>query len=202
MSPPTSVTASAGSASMTASHVRAPSRSANRRSPSVASNRRERGVELAAAALPGERPRLGHAADAMCDLDELRELGDPRGKGNLLGAEVPGHPLPSHCSYAAPTASRTASGSRSSSASDRAISAWWSSIPSTSRWPETANSIPIRNRCSNGWPAPMVRRPVAAARTPRSGWVYLVDFNAMSSPNHLACSCASVWQPTLMSSAV
>ena len=31
---------------------------------------------------------------------------------------------------------------------------------------------------------------------------YLAAFSAMSSPNHFACSWASVWQPTLMSSAV
>jgi hypothetical protein len=31
---------------------------------------------------------------------------------------------------------------------------------------------------------------------------YFVAFSAMSSPNQRACSCASVWQPTLTSNAV
>ena len=31
---------------------------------------------------------------------------------------------------------------------------------------------------------------------------YLIALSAMSSPNHLACSWASVWQPTPTSSAV
>ena len=44
--------------------------------------------------------------------------------------------------------------------------------------------------------------PVAAIRRLLGSWSYLIDFKAMSSPNHLACSWASEWQPTLISSAV
>ena len=33
----------------------------------------------------------------------------------------------------------------------------------------------------------------------RSCW-YFPALSAMSSPNHFACSCASVWQPTFTSS--
>ena len=47
----------------------------------------------------------------------------------------------------------------------RAIAAWWSIMSSTSRWPETANSSPIRKRCSGGLPAPSRRIAAAAART-------------------------------------
>ncbi len=36
----------------------------------------------------------------------------------------------------------------------------------------------------------------------RGSWSNLADLSAMSSPNHLACSWASEWQPTLISSAV
>ena len=43
---------------------------------------------------------------------------------------------------------------------------------------------------------------IAAARGLVGSWSYLPDFSAMSSPNNLACSWASVWQPTLTSSAV
>ena len=68
--------------------------------------------------------------------------------------------------------------------------------------PESANSRPTLNRWSGGLPEPISRRAVKAARTLRNSWSYLVDFAAMSSPIHFACSCASEWQPTLMSSAV
>ncbi len=43
------------------------------------------------------------------------------------------------------------------------------------------------------------------AAVPRTlGWLYsyFVCLSAKSSPNHLACSWASVWQPTFTSSAV
>ena len=47
-----------------------------------------------------------------------------------------------------------------------------------------------------------MRIPATAPRTLLSSWSYLVAFSAMSSPNHFACSWASEWQPTLISSAV
>ena len=103
----------------------------------------------------------------------------------------PGQPRPSQRSYAAPSASSTSSGSSSCSPSVRAIAAWWAIMPSTSRWPESANSSPTRKRCSGGWPEPSSRMPAAASRRLRGSWSYLPDFSAMSSPNHFACSCAS-----------
>jgi hypothetical protein len=84
----------------------------------------------------------------------------------------------------------------------RAMAAWWASMSSTSRCPESANASPSRNRCSGGFPEPMSRIPEAAIRRLLGSWSYLTDFIAMSSPNHLACSWASEWQPTLMSRAV
>ena len=62
---------------------------------------------------------------------------------------------------------------------------------------------PTRKRCSGGLPDPIMRRgrrraseaAHARGRTCRT-------LSAMSSPNHLACSWASEWQPTLTSSAV
>ena len=103
----------------------------------------------------------------------------------------------------APSASSTSSGSPSCSPSARAIAAWCSIIPSTSRWPESANSSADAEAVQR-----RVARSRAAACSPppsagcASSWSYLTDFSAMSSPNHFACSCASVWQPTLISSAV
>ena len=55
---------------------------------------------------------------------------------------------------------------------------------------------------SGGLPAPIRRRPATAARRLWRSWSYLSAFSAMSSPIHLACSWASVWQPTFTSSAV
>ena len=163
----------------------------------------ERGVELAAAPLPHERPHGLDAADAVRDLDELAELREPRCERDRLAAELPGQPLPSHISYAAPSASSTSSDSSSCSPSARAIAAWWSIMLSTSRWPESTKLSPIRKRWSGGLPAPIRRSP--ETMHPLAAQVvspYLSAFSAMSSPNHFACSCASVWQPTLTSSAV
>ena len=119
-------------------------------------------------------------------------------------ASSPGQPRPSHRSYAAPSAvEHRRRAARAARRACRAIAAWCAIMPSTSRWPESANSRPSRKRCSGGCPAP--RQPharVAAMRRLRGSWSYLIDFSAMSSPNHFACSCASVWQPTLTSSAV
>ncbi|HUK98920.1 MAG TPA: hypothetical protein VLV46_14805 [Gaiellaceae bacterium] len=51
-------------------------------------------------------------------------------------------------------------------------------------------------------PLPIRRTAADAARSGRSQFSYLPDFNAMSSPNHFACSYASEWQPTLIGKAV
>ena len=104
---------------------------------------------------------------------------------------TPGQPRPSHCSYAAPTPSRTGPGNSSCSARLRARLACWEIIPSTSRCPEKANSSPTRNRCSGGLPAPISRMLASAPRTLGNSYRYLPDFMAISSPNHFACSCAS-----------
>jgi hypothetical protein len=49
---------------------------------------------------------------------------------------------------------------------------------------------------------PSRRNPDVFARTLVGSKSYLADFSAMSSPNHFACSCASVWHPTLTSNPV
>jgi hypothetical protein len=77
------------------------------------------------------------------------------------------------------------------------------SIMLSSSWcPDTTNSSATRRRCSGWLPAP-IRRIVASddRRLRMSYDANLVDFRAMSSPNHFACSCASALQPTLTSSA-
>ena len=75
-------------------------------------------------------------------------------------------------------------------------------MPSRSRTPDTANSSPTLNRPSSDCPRPTSRSIPTAPATLRSGWSYLRDFIAMSSPNHFACSCASEWQPTFTSNEV
>ena len=62
--------------------------------------------------------------------------------------------------------SSTSSGSPSCSPSARASAACWAIMPSSSRWPESANSRPTRKRCSGGLPAPSSRNPAAVARRP------------------------------------
>ena len=181
-------------------------RSRRRRGPRAARprrrgpERREGGVELAAAAPARELPgRLG-AAGAVRDLDELRELGEARRDRDLPRPRA-GPASPCRPTARTPRRARrvASAGSPSSAASERAISAWWVIMSSTSRRPETANSSPTRRRCSGGRPDPRSRSVESAPRAPSS---YLPALSAMSSPNHLACSYASVWQPTLISSAV
>ena len=113
------------------------------------------GIELLAAALAGERRRRLDPADAVRDLDELRELRDPRRERDAFALDAV------RASRARPTARRplpsassTSSGSPSCSPSARASAACWAIMPSTSRWPESANSSPTRKRCSGGLPAP------------------------------------------------
>jgi hypothetical protein len=159
-------------------------------------------VELTAAALPRDRRRGLDPAGAVRHLDELRQMGDARRDRDGIALELTGP------SAAVPHLVR--GGERGQDvarepqllaerAGDARVLA---TMSSTSRWPENANSSPTRKRCSGGRPAPIWRMPAAAARRLPSWWSYLPAFSAMSSPNHLACSCASVWQPTLTSSAV
>ena len=135
----------------------------------------------------------------MRDLDELRELRDACGLRNVVAASrSPGQPLPSHCSYAAPTAAATASSSELFG--ERAARSPRDARSSCRRpgGRQTANSTPIRNRRSERVARAEPANAATAPRAPCNSWSYLVAFKAMSSPNHLACSCASVWQPTLI----
>ncbi len=45
-------------------------------------------IELRTGALVGQCVRRGHPADPVCNLDVLRELGDPRGYGNRVSREL------------------------------------------------------------------------------------------------------------------
>ena len=65
-----------------------------------------------------------------------------------------------------------------------------------------AKSNATRTRCRGVPPDPSSRTIAATSAALPGSWSYLVDFMAMSSPNQCACSYASVWHPTLTSSAV
>jgi hypothetical protein len=73
------------------------------------------------------------SANSMRHFNELGELGDAGGQGTCCPRRVPGQPCPSHCSYAAPSASHTAGDRATCSASLRAIVEWCVIISSTSR---------------------------------------------------------------------
>src|SRR5207248_2258861 len=75
-------------------------------------------------------------------------------------------------------------------------------VPSRSLCPESKNSRPTRSRCTGWCPDPRRRSVDRVPATLRMSWSNFVALQEMSSPNHLACSWASVWQPTLTSSAV
>lgn len=83
---------------------------------------------------------------------------------------------------------RTRCGRPSCSAKLRASRACCAIIPSTSRWPEMANSSPTRNLSSGELPVPISRSMDSTPRTLRISWSYFPAFIAMSSPNHFACS--------------
>ena len=198
---PESTTASAGSASITASQVPTASRSAEKhRSASAQTSAASAGSNCLPAALAGERLARLDAADAVRDLDELaraaraaRRAGSPRPRARPASRARPTARRPRRARRAPRRAARAAR------ARVRAIAAWWAIMSSTSRCPESANSSPTRKRCSGGLPAPMTPHRRRGCRAGSCGsWSYLTDFSAMSSPNHLACSCASVWQPTLI----
>ena len=93
---------------------RVPRRDVRRGPASIASARRrmQRGQRRGRTAGPrAARASSRAAVDAagpVGDLDELGELRDPRGAiGIASPRSAPGQPLPSHCSYAAPSASST-----------------------------------------------------------------------------------------------
>ena len=122
---PRSVTASAGSASITASHVTTASRPERSSARLGVDDVAERGIELAAAPLPHERPRGLDAADAVRDLDELAELREPRRERDRLARRA------RRASPCRPTSRRRRrarraprAGSSSCSPSARAIAAW------------------------------------------------------------------------------
>ena len=92
---------------------------------------------------------------------------------------------------------------RARSPSVRAMAAWWAIMPSTSRWPDERELEPEPEAMQRRMPgAEQPQAGDAPAAGSGGSWSYLSDFSAMSSPNHLACSWASEWQPTLTSSAV
>ena len=158
---PASTTASAGSASITASQVPTvvePGQDhlavvAHQSRHSAGSNclpRRSRASSRAASTPP----------DAVGHLGVLGQLRQPGRHRHVVAARArPASPC-------RPTARRPRRAPRpprpagsSCSASDAAMAAWWSIMPSTSRWPERANSSPTRKRCSGGRPAPTIRMP-------------------------------------------
>ena len=88
--------ASAGSASITASQVPTVSRPDEQQLALVAHEGCERRVELVAAAAASQLPGRLHPADAVRDLDVLRELREPRGDRHRLARELarPAAPVP------------------------------------------------------------------------------------------------------------
>ena len=123
---------------------------------------------------------------------------------------APRRPRARPASPGRPTARRTrrarrgpSSGSPSCSPSDRAIARVVGDHPVDLA---VARERELQPDAGSGAAAGARRRAGACPRPPprrlRSSWSYLPAFSAMSSPNHFACSWASVWQPTLTSSAV
>ena len=165
----------------------------------------ERRVELLARALArASALRRRDAADAVRHLDELGELGDPRRDRDLLAREL------ARPALAVPPLVRAAErrraprrAARAARPSVRAIAACVVDHAvdlAVARDRELEpDAEAVQRRAAR---AQRAASPVAAARRLRGSWSYLIDFSAMSSPNHFACSWASVWQPTLTSSAV
>ena len=110
----------------------------------IAEQRGERGIELLAAALARQRGRRRDAADAVRDLDELRELRDARRDRHVCARQParPAAPVPLLVGRAdardAPRRAGRAAGRRLC-----ASLACASIMPSTSRCPEITNSSPI-----------------------------------------------------------
>ena len=172
----TSTTASAGSASITASHVATASsprehlrlvaeRAPRQRRVELLRRRARRASSLAASTPP----------DAVRHLDELRELGDPRGERDRRRPRArPASPCRPTARRRAPSASSTASGSPSSRRRAPAPSPRGGRSSRRPRGgPRRANSSPIRKRCSGGLPGAEEPQPGDAARTLRSSWSYL-----------------------------
>ena len=145
-----------------------------------------------------------HAADAVGDLDELGELRQPRRDRDRVAAAVR---RASPCRPTARTRRRppscTASGSPSCSASAARERGVLLDHPVEVAVAVQRELEPDPEPVQRWVPAADQAACVATAprRLPNS-WSYLPDFSAMSSPNHLACSWASAWHPTLTSSAV
>ena len=163
----------------------------------------QRRVEVPAAPLARELLRGLDSADAVRDLDELGDLRDPGGERDLLALEL------ARPAASVPALVRRADGRRRPRPAGRAARPWFARWPRggrSCRRPRGARRARTRARAgigaAAGCPEPRNRIPVAAIRRLLGSWSYLIDFRAMSSPNHLACSWASEWQPTLTSSAV
>ena len=94
------------------------------------------------------------------------ELREPRGDRDRLARQLAGPALAVPLLVGRAERLEHLGGSSSCSPSERASAACWSIMPSTSRWPESANSSPTRKRCSGGLPGaepPHARRPSCAA---------------------------------------
>ena len=190
---PTARRASAGSASITASHVATPSRPAKhgrRRSTSAqrAGSNWRPARAAARAPWPPRRRRSGGRPPTNSASWAIRAARGivPRPRRS------PGQPLPSHCSYAAPSASSTSLGQPELGGQrarhlrvvvDHVVDLAAAGDGELEPDPEALQ----RRRAGADQPQHRER-----AAQPRSSWSYLPALSAMSSPNHFACSCASV----------
>ena len=201
-SPETTI-ASAGSAAITASQVPSVSRSDRITSASASITSDTAGSNCSPRRSRASSFAASDAADAVRHLDELGGLRKPRGHGDVLPAPA------RRASRARPSARTTRRGPRAPAPG--APAARRGSGPSrragrSSRRPRGGPRGRTRARAGSagaGSGRPRASAvPTRADRMLLSSWSYLPAFMAMSSPNHFACSCASEWQPTLMSSAV
>ncbi len=140
---------SAGSASITVCQVPTSASPSKISSACVAEGADEGRVELRAAAPLGDRP--GRGRRRRCGGRPRRT---PRAGRSATRRERrrrrahPASPCRPTARRSTPTRRRPSSGRSSRSASWRASAACWASMSSTSRRPETANSMPVRSRCS------------------------------------------------------
>ena len=193
-----STTASAGSAAMTASHAWSESRPS--RISAACSHTSADSLGSNCLPLRCARKRDGRlaAADAMRDLDVLRELRDARRDRDRVARELPrpAASVPLLVGRARRHRARRAAARAAARASAPASRAMRSCRRARDAPTSRARARPGIGAAA-GLPAP-TRRSIAAAPASPGACVYLPDFSAMSSPNHFACSCASEWQPTLI----
>ena len=164
-------------------------RRARRGCPGVAAQQRARAPDRT-----GSRTACGRAsraaagpADPVRDLDELRQLREPRGDRHSVARRR-------RASLGRPTARRrlrppacTGTGSPSCrpAPGQRRVRL---DHPVQLAGPGQRELQATRNRCNGGLPRPTRRSAAAAARDAPRLVVVLRDLRSMSSPNHLACS--------------